>query len=120
MSDTLNPLSLQTERGRRAQRSLTIIQLYEKGELVNEIADYFECSKNTILRHARFAGLPKRPKCFPTEIRNAVIRDLQRKRTYKAISVAHGVSQAYISKVATEEGLQRYVSLGKIPRSRKS
>lgn len=102
------PLSLELERERRAERSLLIIQHYTDGIVVAEIQAEFDCSRNTVLRYARAAGLDRRPKCFPSTIRNDVVKLLKEGKSYNEIRTKWKVSLAYISKVAKEEGLSRY------------
>lgn len=104
-----SPLSLDFERGRRQQRALEIAMRYAAGdETVEDIASDYGCAKGTILRHARLAGLAKRPRCLPAEVRAAVIDDYKNDVPISIIAERHRVSQAYVSKVATEEGINRY------------
>ena len=103
-----NPNSMQIERARRTYRSLDIIRRYSLGDPVQEIADQYECGRRTVLHYARLAGLPKRPKHFPEEVRNSVIAQLKAKTPYKIIAKKYHCSEAYISKVATETKLRRY------------
>lgn len=104
-----SPLSLDHERGRRHQRALEISMRYASGdETVEDIAADYGCAKGTILRHARMAGLPKRPKCFPAEIRAGVIEDYKNGIPIAEIAGTYSVSPAYVSRVATDEGINRY------------
>ncbi|MGY3615639.1 hypothetical protein [Bradyrhizobium sp. USDA 10063] len=96
------------ERANRLARYVVITRAYEKGEDVNRIADRFGCTRGTVLRYARMAGLPTRPKHFPTKIRRAVIRDYKAAMPVADIARLHEVSPAYVSKVAREQGISRY------------
>ena len=101
------PLSMQIDLARRTTRSMEIILRYGEGEPVRDIEEKYDCSKNTVLRLARSAGLSKRVKSFPTEVRNAVILLYKEKVPIAEIQARLGVSQAYISKTATEERINR-------------
>ena len=103
----MNPNSLQLERSRRARRTLEMIHRYSLGEPVEQIADDYECGRFTVQRYARMAGLPKRPKGFPDEIRRATISLYKQGKPIAEIQARLGVSQAYVSKTATEEGINR-------------
>lgn len=96
------------ERSNRLSRFVVITRAYAKGEQVSSIEQRFGCSRTTVLKYARMAGLPKRPKHSPVEIRAAVIRDYKAKMPIAEIARLHDVSPAYVSKVAREEGISRY------------
>lgn len=100
------PLSLELERSRRQTRALEIIMRYASGDAVEDIRADYDCSKNTVLRHARNAGLAKRPKHFPAEVREAVVRQYKLGWPLAKIAELNGVSMAYISKTAAEDGLE--------------
>lgn len=101
-------LSLQVDQARRSTRSMMIIDRYSNGDLVQDIADEFECTRHNVLRLARAAGLPRRARGFPVSKRQAIIKDLKAEWYYKEIAFRHKVSEAYISIVAKDEGLNRY------------
>jgi hypothetical protein len=96
------------ERANRLVRYVAIVRSYKKGTPVKTIEEKFGCSRGTVLRYARSAELPKRPKHFPIEIRKAVIADYKNGVPIAKIAQLHAVSQAYVSKMATEEGISRY------------
>lgn len=96
------------ERANRLARYVVITRAYAKGEDVNRIASRFGCSRGTVLRYARMAGLPTRPKHFGAAVRRAVIRDYKVKMPVAEIARLHEVSPAYVSKIAREEGISRY------------
>lgn len=96
------------ERSNRVVRYIKIVKAYTKGEPVNKIAEKYGCDKSTILRYARLAGIPKRPKHLPEEIKAAVIKDYKNKIPVKTIAKLNGVSQGYVSTVARKAGLKRY------------
>src|SRR6187402_1986704 len=101
-------LKFPQERANRLARYVVITRAYQKGESVDQIRTRFGCSRHTVLRYARMAGLPLRPKHFPKEIRRAVIRDYKAKMPVADIARLHEVSPAYVSKIAREEGISRY------------
>mgnify|MGYP001288035346 CR=1 FL=1 len=95
------------ERANRLRRCVEIIHLYAKGVPVRDIVDRYGCSNNTVLRYARAAGLPKRPKHFPEKVRLAALHMYKDGRPLAEIEARLGVSKAYVSKLATEEGINR-------------
>ena len=101
-------LKFPQERANRLARYIIITRAYAKGEDVARIADRFGCSRHTVQRYARLAGLPTRPKHFPHAVRAAVLRDYRRKLPVAAIARLHDVSEAYVSKIAREAGISRY------------
>lgn len=97
------------ERANRLKRYVVIVTAYRRGKPVRDIETVYGCSRQTVLRYARMAGLPKRPKHFDPDIRRAVIVMYQQKKPIAEIQARLGVSQAYVSKTATEEGINRRV-----------
>lgn len=96
------------ERSNRVARYIKIVKAYAKGEPVNKIAEKYGCDRSTILRYARLAQLPKRPKHLSEEIKKAVIKDYANGFPIKQIAELNGVSQAYVSTIARKNGLKRY------------
>ncbi|WP_334425559.1 hypothetical protein [Bradyrhizobium sp. AZCC 1620] len=102
-------VSFTQERANRLLRYVAITRAYRAGAPVQVIEDKYGCSRSTVLRYARLAELPKRPKHFDTDVRAAVIADYKAgKMSVAQIAAAHDVSQAYVSKTAREEGISRY------------
>jgi transposase-like protein len=102
------------ERANRLARYVVITRAYQKGEDVNRIAKRFGCGRGTVLRYARMAGLPVRPKHFPAAVRRAVLRDYRRGDPVAEIARLHEVSPAYVSTAARQAGILR------IPKPRRS
>jgi len=96
------------ERKNRLVRFTKIIKAYKAGQPVRDIEAEFGCSRSTIQRYVRLAGCPKRPKSFENSVREEVIVAYKAKVPVAEIAKKHKVSQAYVSKVATEEGINRY------------
>lgn len=96
------------ERANRLTRFLAIVRAYKGGTPVKNIEEQYGCSRQTVLRYARLAGLPKRPKHFDQNIRRAVISLYRQGKPIAQIQAQLGVSQAYVSKTATEEGINRH------------
>jgi hypothetical protein len=95
------------ERANRLVRYVEIMRAYKRGALVQDIVGKYGCSKSTVLRYARIADLPKRPRHFDPKIRAATIALYRQGKPIAEIQARLGVSQAYISKTATEEGINR-------------
>src|SRR6185312_4699004 len=95
------------ERANRLVRYVEIVRAYKQGTPVQDIERKYGCSRQTVLRYARAADLPKRPKHFDPKIRAATIALYKQGKSIAEIQARLGVSQAYISKTATEEGINR-------------
>ena len=97
------------ERENRPARFVAVTRAYQNGEPVRKIEERFGCSRQTINRYARMSDLPVRPKHFPADIRKAVLVDYgDTKLSVSQVAERNGVSPAYVSKVAREEGVSRY------------
>ncbi|MCW2195124.1 transposase [Bradyrhizobium elkanii] len=94
------------ERANRLQRFPRIVNDYRDGIPVADIEAKYGCSKQTVLRYARLAGLDKRPK-GDAERRRGIIALYQQGRPIAEIAARMGVSQALVSKIASEEGINR-------------
>ena len=101
-------ISFPKEHANRFSRYVIITRAYAAGQPIEDIQKRFGASRRTVLRYARLAELPKRPKHFPAEIRAAVISDYKDKMPVADIARLHDVSPAYVSKLAREEGISRY------------
>lgn len=97
------------ERANRLSRFVVIANAYRRGQPVRDIEAKYGCSRNTVLRYARLCGLPKRDRGFESGIRDAVIALYVQGKPISQIQAQLGVSQAYISKTATEEGINRRI-----------
>lgn len=100
-------ISFTKEHANRLPRYVRVTAAYKSGQPVRDIESKFGCARGTVLRYARMAGLPKRPKHFDAEIRKGVIAMYQQGKPVAEIEARLGVSQAYVSKTATEEGINR-------------
>lgn len=94
------------ERANRLQRFPRIVNDYRDGIPIADIEAKYGCSKQTVLRYARLAGLDKRPK-GDAERRRGIIALYQQGRPIAEIAARMGVSQALVSKIASEEGINR-------------
>lgn len=97
------------ERANRPIRFLRVVRAYRNGKLVRDIESEFGCSHNTVLRYARMAGLPKRPKTDDPERRAKIIKMAKRGGfSQKDIASACQCSVALVSVVEHEAGISRY------------
>lgn len=94
------------ERANRLQRFPKLVDDYKAGLPVADIEAKYGCSKHTVLRYARMAGLEKRPKGDAGR-RRGIIALYQQGLPIATIAAQMGVSQALVSKTATEEGINR-------------
>lgn len=94
------------ERANRLQRFPKVVDDYKDGVLVADIEAKYGCCRGTVLRYARLAGLEKRPK-GDVDRRRGIIALYQQGKPIAQISAQMGVSQALVSKIATEEGINR-------------
>jgi uncharacterized protein YerC len=100
--------SFYKERANRLARFLQIVHAYKNGKPVRDIEDEYGCSRNTVLRYARMAGLPKRPKSDDPE-RHAKIITLSKLGLPQAeVAKRCDCSVALVSKVEHAAGLDRY------------
>lgn len=101
-------LSYQVDQSRRYERMSEMLLKYERGMHVNEIAAQYDMSRNTVMRHARNAGLLKRPKTKLThESKNLLINDIGL-ISQKEIAEKYNVSEAYVSHEAKKLGKNAY------------
>lgn len=100
-------LNFPQERANRLVRFIEIVKAYQDGASIAEIESEYRCTKSTILRYARIMGLPKRPRHFEVSTRERVVRLYRQGIAIALIAERCGVSQAYVSKTATEENINR-------------
>lgn len=100
-------MNFPAERANRLARYIVVTRAYENGEHVDRIVNRYGCGRTTVLRYARLAGIAKRPKHLPEEIRRSVLREYRAGVPVATIALTHDVSQAYVSTVAGKEGLTR-------------
>lgn len=101
-------ISFTKEHENRPVRFIAVVNEYRRGKLVADIEKQFGCSRNTVMRYARLAGLERRPRGFEPGIREEVIKQYKSGKPIKEIAAALGVSAAYVSRTASEEGISRY------------
>ena len=97
------------ERANRLVRFIAIVRAYKAGQMVRDIESKYGCSRSTVLRYARLAGEPKRPKTEDPERRARIIA-LAKKGglSQKQIAERCKCSVALVSIVEHEAGLARY------------
>lgn len=100
-------LTFTQERANRVVRYLAITRAYAAGVALRDIEARWGCSRSTVLRYARSAGLAKRERGLPADTKAAVIALYREDRPIAEIAETCGVSQAYVSKTATEAGINR-------------
>jgi len=98
------------ERANRPIRFLRVVRAYKNGKPVQDIENEFGCSRNTVLRYARMAGLPKRAKTDDPERRAKIIRMSKQspRPSQTTIAIACNCSEALVSIVEHEAGIKRY------------
>lgn len=106
-------ISFEAERDNRPPRYVEVTRAYKEGMPINDIMLKFGCSKNTVHRYARMAGL-YRPKDSP--VRDGILAMYQQGKPIAEISAALGVSPALISKYANEAGIGRNPHRAQAPR----
>lgn len=106
-------LDFPCERANKLVRFIEIVSAYSDGQSVADIERQYGCTKSTVLRYARIMGLPKRPKHFEVGKRKRVIRLYRLNVPVAEIAKRCECSQAYVSKVAREEGISRYEARGR-------
>lgn len=96
------------ERANRLTRFIEIVRAYKAGKPLRDIETQYGCSRNTILRYARMAGLPKRPKSDDPERHAKIIKLSKEGLSAKHIALACNCSIALVSKVEHAAGIERY------------
>lgn len=100
-------ITFEEEHANRPPRFIEIVNDYKAGVLITAIEAKYGCSRNTIFRYARLANLPKRAR-GDAERRAAIIAAYQVGKPIAEIAVTFGISQALVSRIATEAGINRY------------
>jgi hypothetical protein len=97
------------ERANRLVRFVKIVNDYKTGVMVKDIEARYGCSHNTVMRYARMANLPKRPKSDDPGRRAKIIAMAKSGgMSQKEIAAACNCSVALVSIVEHEAGLNRY------------
>ena len=104
------------ERANRLQRFPKLVEDYINGVPVADIEAKYGCSRNTVLRYARMAGLDKRPR-RDADRRRGIVALYQSGVPVAQIAARMGVSPALVSKIATEEGINRRQFAKRVARS---
>src|SRR5690348_11577271 len=97
-------ISFIAERENRPPRCVEVTTAYKEGMPINDICDKFGCSKSTVHRYARMAGL-HRPK--ESTVRDGILAMYQLGKPITEIAAHFKVSQALVSKYANEAGIGR-------------
>lgn len=97
-------ISFDEERSNRPPRYIVVVKDYKAGMKIDDIADKHGCSKGTIHRYARMAGL-SRPN--ESNVRDSILAMYQLGKPIAEIAAKLGVSQALVSKYASEAKINR-------------
>lgn len=100
------------ERNNRVVRFKKILEEYDAGIPLKKIVENYGCSRSTVLRYARIAGRPRRPKSDDPQ-RRAMIIGHKAKLPQSEIARLCGCSIGLVSMVEHEAGLKRYKGSGK-------
>ena len=98
-------ITFEAERNNRPPRYIEVVTAYRDGTPIKDICATFGCSKNTVHRYARMAGL-YRPN--ESSVRDGVIAMYQLGKPIVEIAAKFGVSQSLVSKYASEAGINRH------------
>lgn len=100
-------LNFTEERANRLQRFPRVVADYKSNMPVADIAAKYGCSRGTVMRYARMAGLDKRPRTDDPKRRPGIIAMYQQGKPVAEIAAWFGVSESLVSKIASEEGINR-------------
>lgn len=106
------------ERDNRVARFNKIIKEYQGPASVESIAAKYQCNRSTVLRYARMAGLPPRPRTDDPE-RHAKILSFGAKIPQEEIAKQCECSVSLVSQVEGAAGLVRYRKGGGTPYRKK-
>lgn len=95
------------ERANRLRRFVLVTRDYAQGVKVKDIAIKYECSRGTVMRHARIAGLAKRDKSPVPGRKEGILTAYVAGEPIAKIAANHRVSVALVSKIAGEAGVLR-------------
>lgn len=96
------------ERTNRGARFFRVLAAYKNGQPVDSIARQYECSRSTIHRYTRIAGLAKRPKQKKAS-KEDVIAAYKTGRPIIDIGRELGISVSRVSAIATKAGINRKI-----------
>lgn len=94
------------ERANRLNRFPKVVDDYRDGMPVADIEAKYGCSRGTVLRYARLAGLEKRPKRDDDQ-RRGIVAMYEQGKPVAEIAARMGCSIGLVSKTATEQGINR-------------
>lgn len=97
-------ISFVRERENRPPRYVAVVKAYKEDLPIDDIVKKFGCSKGTVHRYARMAGL-YRPK--ESTVRDGILAMYQLKKPIAEIAAHFGISPALVSKYANEAGIGR-------------
>lgn len=97
-------ITFDIERENRPPRYVEVVKAYRNGARIDDIATKFGCSRGTVHRYARMAGL-FRPK--ESNVRDGILAMYQQGKPIAEIAAFFGVSTALVSKYANEAGIGR-------------
>lgn len=97
-------ITFDIERDNRPPRYVEVVKAYRNGDRIDDIAAKFGCSKGTVHRYARMAGL-FRPK--ESNVRSGILAMYQQGKPISEIAAFFGVSIALVSKYANAAGIGR-------------
>ncbi len=103
-------LTMYHERAVRATRSLRILEMYALGMPVDLIAADFRCSRGTVLRHARQAGMAKRQRGLGEELLKLADKLIKEGRPLLYIAKRLNRSEAWVSHRAAKLKQRRYTT----------
>ena len=98
-------INFEVERDNRPPRYLEVVEAYKANTPIADICGRFKCSKNTVHRYARMAGLYRERE---STVRDGILAMYQLGKPVAEIAAKFGVSQSLVSKYATEAGINRY------------
>jgi len=97
-------INFNIERDNRPPRYIEVVKAYRNGDRIDDIATRFGCSRGTVHRYARMAGL-FRPK--ESSVRDGIIAMYQLQKPIAEIATKFGVSPSLVSKYASEAKINR-------------
>jgi uncharacterized protein YerC len=112
MSQVRDVYTFTHERANRLVRFVRIVHDYRSGTPVRDIEAKYGCSKHTVLRYARQAGLSPRPR-RDADLHSAIVTLAKQGKSQAQIAKACGCSTALVSKVESANGIARYKRAGK-------
>lgn len=103
-----NIFTFPQERANRLKRYGEVTKAYKDGMMITDIENKYGCSRHTIYRYAKLAGLPKRPKSDDPERHAKIIKLSREGKSQIEIAKLCNCTISLVSQIEHKAALGRY------------